>query len=316
MRPRGENPAESATVGLSTRRPRIWHRTASTTAKAHMAPAEPLRARPRHAADVIDGSLVDFCQSDFDSFFCRFAVTRMSEAGPARTCRHGGPTPDAHSTMEFTMLLMETIPVMISETDAVKRRLAAGDEETDRADVCLQEIRFLLYFWSLPAHAALIERDSHMVPFSCAVDAAIDRNFELARVFVRTGAFVRQWAKQGRVGFLADYDNPTAWPAQQAEMLDCLRKTRTDQGIVLYLAKQVPCGCLQHYRAVKQAQALCKMEKCSGCEAQKPRTDLKRCSECKDVWYCSVECQRADWQSHRKLCKVYAQARRARNAAK
>ena len=63
------------------------------------------------------------------------------------------------------MLLMETIPVMISETDAVKRRLAAGDEETDRADVCLQEIRFLLYFWSLPAHAALIERDSHMVPF-------------------------------------------------------------------------------------------------------------------------------------------------------
>ena len=57
-------------------------------------------------------------------------------------------------------------------------------------------------------------------------------------------------------------------------------------------------------------------EKCSGCEAQKPRTDLKRCSECKDVWYCSVECQRADWQSHRKLCKVYAQARRARNAAK
>ena len=132
-----------------------------------------------------------------------------------------------------------------------------------------------------------------MVPFSCAADAAIDRNFELARVFVRTGAFVRQWAKQGRVGFLADYDNPTAWPAHQAEMLDCLRKTRTDQGIVHYLAKQVPCGCLQHYGAVKQAQALCKMEKCSGCEAQKPRTDLKRCSECKDVWYCNVECQRA-----------------------
>ena len=48
--------------------------------------------------------------------------------------------------MEFTMLLMETIPVMISETDVIKRRLAAGDEETDRADVCLQEIRFLLYF--------------------------------------------------------------------------------------------------------------------------------------------------------------------------
>jgi hypothetical protein len=70
----------------------------------------------------------------------------MSEAGPALTCRHGGPTPDAITTLEFTWLLMETIPVMISETDVIKRRLAAGDEETDRADVCLQEIRFLLYF--------------------------------------------------------------------------------------------------------------------------------------------------------------------------
>ena len=108
------------------------------------------------------------------------------------------------------MLLMETIPVMISETDVIKRRLAAGDEETDRADVCLQEIRFLLYFWSLPAHAALIERDSHMVPFSCAVDAAIDRNFELARVFVRTGAFVRQWRKQGRDAHVGRLPQPNS----------------------------------------------------------------------------------------------------------
>jgi hypothetical protein len=238
-----------------------------------------------------------------------------SLAGPAATCRHGGPSPDAKITMEFIMLLMRSIPDIIAVTDSIKRRLAAGDEETDKIDICLAEIRILLDFWSVPAHAPLIEKDSYMVAFSCAVDATIDRNFDLARVFVRTGAFVRQWGEQGRDAFLADFLNPTAWPEQQTEMLRCLRKTRTDPGIVLYLHAQVPCGCLQHHGAVERAQAQGRMEICHGCEAQKPRTELLRCAGCKQVWYCNVGCQRADWKSHKKLCKPTAQACRGPETA-
>lgn len=29
------------------------------------------------------------------------------------------------------------------------------------------------------------------------------------------------------------------------------------------------------------------------------RGDFKRCSKCKAVWYCSVECQKADWRRHK-----------------
>eukprot|EP01113_Clastostelium_recurvatum_P004294 TRINITY_DN11892_c0_g1_i1.p1 TRINITY_DN11892_c0_g1~~TRINITY_DN11892_c0_g1_i1.p1 ORF type:complete len:158 (+),score=15.53 TRINITY_DN11892_c0_g1_i1:140-613(+) len=32
-------------------------------------------------------------------------------------------------------------------------------------------------------------------------------------------------------------------------------------------------------------------------------TSLSWCSRCKDVRYCSAECQRADWKSHKQFCK-------------
>ena len=31
-----------------------------------------------------------------------------------------------------------------------------------------------------------------------------------------------------------------------------------------------------------------------------------RCSQCKSVWYCSAECQKADWKQHKVLCKTFA----------
>jgi hypothetical protein len=124
--------------------------------------------------------------------------------------RHGSPSPNAKSTVEFIILLMRSIPDIISVTDSIKRRLAAGDEESDKIDICLAEIPILLDFWSVPTHAALIEKDSYMVTSSCAVDVLIDRNFELARVFVRTGAFVRQWRKQGRDAHVGRLPQPNS----------------------------------------------------------------------------------------------------------
>ena len=39
---------------------------------------------------------------------------------------------------------------------------------------------------------------------------------------------------------------------------------------------------------------------CSKCKQIK--VNLKRCSRCRSVKYCSVECQRADWTSHKSSC--------------
>lgn len=55
------------------------------------------------------------------------------------------------------------------------------------------------------------------------------------------------------------------------------------------------------FLATKQAlqqEALATCSTCSKSEA------LKRCARCKKVSYCSAECQKADWQKHKEICKA------------
>ncbi|KAI1464937.1 uncharacterized protein F4812DRAFT_462259 [Daldinia caldariorum] len=49
------------------------------------------------------------------------------------------------------------------------------------------------------------------------------------------------------------------------------------------------------------------MDKCRNCNATEAKNgkNLLKCSRCKEVMYCSSECQRADWKKHRMECKPY-----------
>jgi hypothetical protein len=45
-----------------------------------------------------------------------------------------------------------------------------------------------------------------------------------------------------------------------------------------------------------------KRVKCDTCEKKFPYTKMKKCSRCRKAHYCSIECQKSDWERHRVTC--------------
>ncbi|KAJ7627043.1 hypothetical protein FB45DRAFT_920555 [Roridomyces roridus] len=57
--------------------------------------------------------------------------------------------------------------------------------------------------------------------------------------------------------------------------------------------------------------------RCHNIKCQRLNAQLKRCEACQTVYYCSVECQRFDWETtHRKLCQPFAMERPLGHRAK
>jgi hypothetical protein len=55
---------------------------------------------------------------------------------------------------------------------------------------------------------------------------------------------------------------------------------------------------------------------CEKLETQMDNAKLMKCQRCKVTYYCSKECQVADWISHKKTCKTLASAIESRSASK
>jgi hypothetical protein len=86
-------------------------------------------------------------------------------------------------------------------------------------------------------------------------------------------------------------------------------KIETERGLVLFLSKQIPCSCLDESK--KNAKQAPKTGWCRRrhCNTSLLTLELKKCSQCKSVQYCSKECQAADWRAgHKVECKILKEA--------
>ena len=54
--------------------------------------------------------------------------------------------------------------------------------------------------------------------------------------------------------------------------------------------------------------------KCDGCQ-KVPDSTLRRCSRCRQAFYCTIECQRKLWPNHKEECEYWIMLRRARRGA-
>eukprot|EP00986_Skeletonema_menzelii_P009999 scaffold4693_cov149-Skeletonema_menzelii.AAC.1 len=92
--------------------------------------------------------------------------------------------------------------------------------------------------------------------------------------------------------------------------IEVLHNERCDQHtLVSFFRKRIPCSCLEgKYEEVKSITmtGLCHNRKCPLPGRIVERKALKLCSRCRQVLYCSKECQRAEWPVHKCVCKNLA----------
>merc|ERR1712217_505918 len=220
-----------------------------------------------------------------------------SDIGPASKCGHGGPEPSR--TGEFLPAMMGVIGSYLDMTN----RMILENRQAQGADA---ELDLFFRYWSRPEMAATISRHSYKVCFSCAVDATIDANFAMARCFLRAGFFVRMWARCGGASMMSTFTskNITLTSPDVQQYRSCMNETKTDQGVVLFLAREIPCSCLDALAAQREKEP--KTRKCCayGCEVQKPKREMMLCSGCHVASYCSRECQNENWNDHKQFCKI------------
>jgi hypothetical protein len=75
--------------------------------------------------------------------------------------------------------------------------------------------------------------------------------------------------------------------------------------LVKFFRRRIPCSCLdEKYQEVKliTKMGLCYNPQCSHPDWEVERSKTMYCSRCRCVTYCSRQCQKADWLSHKSIC--------------
>ena len=65
----------------------------------------------------------------------------------------------------------------------------------------------------------------------------------------------------------------------------------------------LPICCERKQEREERREKKAKKVECDTCGRKFPYTKMKKCSSCRNATYCSVDCQRVDWQSHKYSCK-------------
>ena len=84
-----------------------------------------------------------------------------------------------------------------------------------------------------------------------------------------------------------------------------LRDIETDRGIINVLFRETNtfCNCMKPYK--EEAKAMDKVGVCLKCRQEFPKMQLKRCSRCLVVQYCSKECLKNNWPTHKYFCTLH-----------
>jgi hypothetical protein len=165
-------------------------------------------------------------------------------------------------------------------------------------------------FWSKQKHARLIDAELVRFCFGGAASEVLGvlhargGRMQLARCLAQLGIYLITWFKLGKDTFLGARRGMPVESQNMQTMLDyqaSIGKIETERGLVLFVSKQIPCSCLDESK--ENAKQAPKTGRCRHCNSEDLKLELKKCSQCKSVQYCSKECQVAAWRAgHKKEC--------------
>jgi hypothetical protein len=130
----------------------------------------------------------------------------------------------------------------------------------------------------------------------------LNGNVENARAFASTACYFEE--------HIAVYLHKTKALRDLAKALE-LRKG-DEHTLVKYLRKSIPCKCLdEKYEEVKSITKMgfCWNPQCSIPDRMVVRKSMLYCTRCRQVNYCSAECQKAHWPKHKEFCDEHVGAR-------
>jgi hypothetical protein len=162
-------------------------------------------------------------------------------------CRHGIPMLDQDHAAVFRgyMAIMDKHHLDLNGTELSRQ---VTTEATD--DIMEQ-------YWSEPYHARHIDAEMVRCSYGCAAAEALGGNMALSRRISFLGSYLATWFKLGKDTFIKEFNcvdaerelySIDAESPNSQTIVDCqasMKKIRTDRGLVLFLAKQIPCSCLE-----------------------------------------------------------------------
>jgi hypothetical protein len=116
--------------------------------------------------------------------------------------------------------------------------------------------------------------------------------------------------------FARFFEQWLAWEVHKSQhcinipkVVECWMAQSDEHTVVKFFWRRIRCSCLdERYEEVK---SIPKMGTCFNSQCEHPkrsveRSELRCCSRCRMVNYCSRKCQAADWSSHKDICEAVA----------
>jgi MYND finger len=254
-----------------------------------------------------------------------FAAARIRATG---TCSHGAPPCDRDNPLVWNIMG----PTMMMGVIGVKSAL-----DIDRQTAALRGL------WDEAEQKYNLDQQCPVdwtyvrLCFAMALDSIVGNpvmpaDMEMAFSFFEMGHFLKVRLQMGKENFEAclDGERPTditteKWHQMMQEFkqlyMEVLEKVHCPGSLVLFLLSQTPCRCLDALARCFEDHPPGHFERdlnghppvCFHCRKAPTQGELKKCSRCKKVEYCSTECQKADWPEHKKTCKPLQKGKKGSN---